>query len=99
MFRVACILLLACALETGLLAGEDEAVFRSDVSLVRVDAQVVDSSNRAITRLLAGDFILSEDKVPCQQASDGAIAGVDDLGVYTDQRHIAAENCFILPSQ
>jgi VWFA-related protein len=61
MFRVACILLLAWALEIGLLAGEDEAVFRSDVSLVRVDAQVVDSSNRAITRLLAGDFILRED--------------------------------------
>ncbi len=36
-------------------------MFRSDVSLVRVDAQVVDSSNRAITHLHAGDFVLRED--------------------------------------
>jgi len=61
MFRAAYLLLFACALETGPLAGDDEAVFRSDVSLVRVDAQVVDSSNRAITHLHAGDFILRED--------------------------------------
>jgi len=61
MFRAAYFLLLACGLETGLLAGDDEAVFRSDVSLVRVDAQVVDAGNRAITRLRAGDFILRED--------------------------------------
>jgi VWFA-related protein len=62
MFRAASFLLLACALATGLLAGnDDDPVFRSDVSLVRIDAQVVDSGNRAITHLHAGDFILRED--------------------------------------
>src|SRR5271170_1970006 len=62
MFRAAYLLLLASALVTGLLAGDDDdLVFRSDVSLVRVDAQVVDSGNRAITHLHAGDFILRED--------------------------------------
>src|SRR5581483_7727622 len=35
-------------------------VFHSDVALVRVDAQVVDSSNRAITGLTAQDFVLRE---------------------------------------
>jgi VWFA-related protein len=62
MFRAALPLLLACALETGLVAGDDDdLVFRSDVSLARVDAQVVDSSNRSITHLHAGDFVLRED--------------------------------------
>ena len=42
-------------------AGEPSVVFRSDVSLVRVDAQVVDGTNRAITGLRAEDFILRED--------------------------------------
>jgi len=42
------------------MAGDDDLVFRSDVSLVRVDAQVVDSGNRAITHLHAGDFVLRE---------------------------------------
>jgi len=43
-------------------AGDDnDLVFRSDVSLVRVDAQVVDSGNRAITHLHAGDFTLRVD--------------------------------------
>src|SRR5260370_20692688 len=35
--------------------------FRSDVSLARVDAQVVDSENQAITGLRVEDFILRED--------------------------------------
>jgi VWFA-related protein len=62
MFRAAYFLLFGSALITGLLAGDDDdLVFRSDVSLVRVDAQVVDSSNRAITHLHAGDFTLRED--------------------------------------
>src|SRR6202167_3470768 len=61
MLRTAHLLLLAAALGTGLSAGDDDLVFRSDVSLVRVDAQVVDSGNRAITRLRAGDFVLRED--------------------------------------
>jgi VWFA-related protein len=41
--------------------GDDEVVFRSDVSLVRVDAQVVDSGNRAITGLRLEDFVLREE--------------------------------------
>src|ERR1700733_9342571 len=61
MLRAAYLLLLATALGTGLSAGDDDLVFRSDVSLVRVDAQVVDSTNRAITHLHAGDFVLRED--------------------------------------
>ena len=61
MLRAAYLLSLLCAVETGLLAGDDDVVFRSDVSLVRVDAQVVDSTNRAITHLHAGDFVLRED--------------------------------------
>jgi VWFA-related protein len=61
MARAAYLLLLACTLATVALAGDDDVVFHSDVSLVRVDAQVVDSSNRAITHLHAGDFVLRED--------------------------------------
>jgi VWFA-related protein len=40
------------------------AVFRSDVSLVRVDAQVVDRNNRAISGLTASDFILRDEGQP-----------------------------------
>ena len=50
-----------CALAIGTSAGDDDLVFRSDVSLVRVDAQVVDASNRAIIHLHAGDFVLRAD--------------------------------------
>ena len=39
---------------------DDSVVFRSDVSLVRVDAQVVDRDNRAITGLTTRDFLLRE---------------------------------------
>ena len=60
MFRAASLLLFACALVTGLRAGDDDVTFHSDVSLVRVDAQVVDSGNRAITHLQAADFVLRE---------------------------------------
>jgi VWFA-related protein len=42
-------------------AGDDNLTFHSDVSLVRVDAQVVDASNRPIIHLHAGDFVLRED--------------------------------------
>ena len=49
MRRAGCLLLLAWALQTGPVSGQtgpvsgdDELVFHSDVSLVRVDAQVVD---------------------------------------------------------
>jgi len=56
-------LLLTALLNVGLLtaAPQDTIVFRSDVSLVRIDAQVVDGSNRAITRLRAEDFVIRED--------------------------------------
>lgn len=60
MLRPSCLLLLAIA---GTAAGDD-VVFRSDVSLVRVDAQVVDRNNRAVTGLRAEDFILREDGRP-----------------------------------
>jgi len=39
----------------------EDVVYRSDVSLVRVDAQVVDHGNRAISGLHAEDFILREE--------------------------------------
>jgi VWFA-related protein len=60
--RFACSLLLAYACG-GLLSaspGDSQVVFRSDVSLVRVDAQVVDRTNRAITDLRVEDFVLHE---------------------------------------
>ena len=52
---------LVCALAAGQAIADDELVFHSDVSLVRVDAQVVDAGNRAITHLQAGDFVLRQD--------------------------------------
>src|SRR5258708_16347750 len=56
--------LLAAGLAAGgmLPAGGDETkvVFKSDVALVRVDAQVLDRSNRAITGLRLEDFVLTE---------------------------------------
>ena len=65
MNRAVCFLLFAVS--GGLLlpvAGDDEVVFRSDVSLVRVDAQVVDRSNRAISGLRVTDFVLREEGQP-----------------------------------
>jgi VWFA-related protein len=41
-------------------AADGDPVFRSDVALVRVDAQVVDRNNRAITGLELEDFVLKE---------------------------------------
>jgi VWFA-related protein len=60
MLRAANLLLLVSALAIGV-AADDDVVFKSDVSLIRVDAQVVDSSNRAIIHLKATDFVLRED--------------------------------------
>ena len=40
--------MLGCAV-AATLAADDDVVFKSDVSLVRVDAQVVDSSNRVVS--------------------------------------------------
>ena len=45
-------------------AQDPEVIFRSDVSLVRVDAQVVDRDNRAITGLRVSDFVLREQGQP-----------------------------------
>ena len=56
---------LLCAVFIGLLSAQDsDVVFRSDVSLVRVDAQVVDRDNRAITGLRISDFVLREEGRP-----------------------------------
>lgn len=43
-----------------LFASEEEVVFRSDVSLVRVDVQVLDRDNRAVPGLRIEDFVLRE---------------------------------------
>ena len=61
MIRATILPLIIC-LSTSLLpaAPPDNVVFRSDVSLVRVDARVVDGGNRAITGLHADDFVLRE---------------------------------------
>ncbi|MBV9744021.1 MAG: VWA domain-containing protein, partial [Acidobacteriia bacterium] len=49
---------------SGVVARADEpVVFRSDVSLVRVEAQVVDRSNRPIQGLGPQDFVLRENGV------------------------------------
>ncbi|MEZ5402839.1 MAG: VWA domain-containing protein [Bryobacteraceae bacterium] len=45
-------------------APESDVVFRSDVSLVRVDVQVLDRGNRAVAGLDAEDFILEEEGRP-----------------------------------
>ena len=39
---------------------DSDVVFRSDVSLVRVDAQVIDGANRIVTGLHIDDFVLHE---------------------------------------
>ncbi len=64
--RAGCFLFFACAgaIFPSALLADDEFVFRSDVSLVRVDAQVVDAGNRAITHLQLEDFVLREEGRP-----------------------------------
>ena len=54
------VLVFACVLS----AADENVVFRSDVSLVRVDAQVLDRDNRALTGLRAEDFVLREEGRP-----------------------------------
>jgi VWFA-related protein len=61
MNRAVCFLLFAVTGGFFLRVAAQEVVFRSDVSLVRIDAQVVDRSNRAITGLRQTDFILREE--------------------------------------
>jgi VWFA-related protein len=65
MIRAACSLLFVLAVGCLLLAApQDSVVFKSDVSLVRVDAQVVDGGNRSITHLRVEDFVLRMDGKP-----------------------------------
>jgi len=64
MTRTAVLLLFALARGGPLVAADGDVVFRSDVSLVRVDAQVLDRDNRAITGLHAEDFVLHEEGQP-----------------------------------
>jgi VWFA-related protein len=63
MSRIVCLpaLILSSGLLLSISAWDDEVVFKSDVSLIRVDAQVVDRDNRAITGLRAADFVLREE--------------------------------------
>lgn len=68
MTRLSSVPLFVC-LSAGLLVpafAADEAVFRTDVSLVRVDVQVLDRDNRAITGLRPEDFVLREEGQPQQ---------------------------------
>lgn len=61
MIRPACLVLLALAGEHLTASpAEDPYLFRSDVALARVDAQVLDKSNRAILDLGVQDFVLRE---------------------------------------
>lgn len=61
MSRSRCLTVFVLAAAGGLVRGQDApVVFRSDVSLVRLDAQVVDRDNRAITGLRAEDFVLRD---------------------------------------
>jgi len=67
--RAVFLFLLSCAGGTVLAAPQQAAapqtnedlVFKSDVSLVRIDAQVLDDGNRAVTHLRAEDFVLREE--------------------------------------
>jgi VWFA-related protein len=57
--RFACLFACVFALAAGPLAADDNTiVFHSDIALGRVDAQVLDSANRAITHLQSSDFVL-----------------------------------------
>jgi VWFA-related protein len=64
MTRIALISLLSCAALGPSFGADEPFVFRSDVALVRVDAQVVDRSNRPITGLTIEDFVLTENGQP-----------------------------------
>ena len=51
---------------SALLLAQEDPVFRSDVSLVRVDVQALDSARRTIPGLTAKDFELREEGKPRQ---------------------------------
>jgi VWFA-related protein len=61
MNRSLCLLVALAACLGSAFAADENVVFRSDVALVRVDVQVVDRDNRAITGLRVDDFLLRED--------------------------------------
>ena len=54
----------AALLAMPVVRADEPVVFRSDVSLVRVDAQVVDRDHRVITGLGPRDFVLREQGRP-----------------------------------
>ncbi len=56
--RHVCLRFLLAAAAFSLVLWADDPVFKSDVAMTRVDAQVLDSSGRAITGLEVGDFVL-----------------------------------------
>ncbi|MCE5310544.1 MAG: VWA domain-containing protein [Acidobacteriales bacterium] len=61
MVRANVVLALALGVGGFLRAADGDVVFRSDVSLVRVDAQVLDRGNRTIAGLRAEDFVLLDE--------------------------------------
>ena len=65
-------------------AAPDDVVFRSDVSLVRVDAQVVDRDNRTVANLRAEDFVLREDGQPLQIRNFGTVSLPVDVVLLLD---------------
>jgi len=58
------LLAVLCGAAFVLQADDDTVVFRSDVSLARIDAMVVDGNNRTVTGLKAADFVLRENGKP-----------------------------------
>ena len=66
------VLLLLAVSSGGLLAatdtpksqGDGDVVFRTDVALIRVDAQVLNRDNQALTGLREEDFVLREEGRP-----------------------------------
>lgn len=67
MIRTVCLPIVALASGIAIPAeAQEPVVFRSDVSLVRVDAQVIDRNNRAITGLQVDDFVLRDQGQPQQ---------------------------------
>jgi VWFA-related protein len=76
-----CICLLGLwALAAGSLLSDDDVVFKSDVALSRVDAQVVDRDGRAITGLQVRDFVLRvDDKIQPIKNFDSESMPIDIL--------------------
>lgn len=64
MFRLSCLLASVLGLSASFASANDDVVFRSDVSLVRVDVQVLDRNGKTITGLAAEDFALFESGRP-----------------------------------